>query len=81
MMNNTTERSMYDAVRLEQVAEIVSAYVSNNALSPADLPKLIAETYGAAVSFDCGFAACGGRTDTFSADQEVGHAGFPRLPG
>jgi predicted transcriptional regulator len=45
MMNNTTERSVDDAVRLEQVAEIVSAYVSNNALSPADLPKLIAETH------------------------------------
>ena len=40
-----TERSLDDAVRLEQVAEIVSAYVSHNALSPADLPKLIAETY------------------------------------
>ena len=38
---------MDDAVRLEQVAEIVSAYVSNNALSPADLPKLIAETHTA----------------------------------
>lgn len=36
---------MDDAVRLEQVAGIVSAYVSNNALSPADLPKLIAETH------------------------------------
>ena len=36
---------MDDAVRLEQVAEIVSAYVSNNALSTADLPKLIAETH------------------------------------
>lgn len=38
---------MADADRLEQVAEIVSAYVSNNALSAADLPKLIAETHNA----------------------------------
>ena len=42
-----TERSLDDAVRLEQVAEIVSAYVSHYALSPADLPKLIAETHTA----------------------------------
>jgi predicted transcriptional regulator len=41
------ERSMADADRLEQVAEIVSAYVSNNALSAADLSKLIAETHNA----------------------------------
>lgn len=38
---------MMDADRLEQVTEIVSAFVSNNALSPADLPKLIAETHKA----------------------------------
>ena len=44
-MTETSERSLDDAVRLEQVAEIVSAYVSNNALSTADLPKLIAETH------------------------------------
>ncbi|MDB5614962.1 MAG: transcriptional regulator [Devosia sp.] len=31
---------------LEQVTLIVSAFVSNNAISPADLPKLISETYG-----------------------------------
>jgi predicted transcriptional regulator len=36
---------MDEAVRLEQVAEIVSAYVSHNVLSSADLPKLIAETH------------------------------------
>lgn len=29
------------------MTEIVSAYVSNNAISPADLPKLIAETHKA----------------------------------
>jgi len=34
-----------DTDQLDQVAEIVSAFVSNNALSPADLPKLIAETH------------------------------------
>ncbi|MBU1336387.1 MAG: MucR family transcriptional regulator [Alphaproteobacteria bacterium] len=42
-----TERSMTDAIRMEQVAEIVSAYVSNNAVSPTDLPALIASTHSA----------------------------------
>jgi predicted transcriptional regulator len=46
-MTEPSERSMDVAERLEQVAEIVSAYVSNNALSAADLPKLIATTHEA----------------------------------
>ena len=46
-MIDPTERSMTDAIRLEQVAEIVSAYVSNNAVSPTDLPGLIASTHSA----------------------------------
>lgn len=46
-MNDTTERSMTDAIRMEQVAEIVSAYVSKNAVSPTDLPALIASTHKA----------------------------------
>ena len=44
-MTDTTERSLDDAVRLQRVAEIVSAYVSHNALSPGELPKLIADTH------------------------------------
>lgn len=46
-MSDTTERNMAAAVRLEQVAEIVSAYVANHAISPADLPALIASTHNA----------------------------------
>lgn len=46
-MNDPIERSLADAIRLEQVAEIVSAYVSHNTVSSADLPKLIASTYTA----------------------------------
>lgn len=46
-MNDSSELRMMQADRLEQVTEIVSAFVSNNALSPADLPKLIAETHRA----------------------------------
>jgi predicted transcriptional regulator len=46
-MNDLIERSVADAIRLEQVAEIVSAYVSNNAVSAADLPGLIASTHSA----------------------------------
>ncbi|MBW4653436.1 MAG: MucR family transcriptional regulator [Kaiparowitsia implicata GSE-PSE-MK54-09C] len=49
-MNDTTEPSMTDAIRLEQVAEIVSAYVANNAVSTADLPALIASTHRAMAS-------------------------------
>jgi predicted transcriptional regulator len=46
-MTEPSEHSMDVAERLEQVAEIVSAYVSNNSLSAADLPKLIASTHQA----------------------------------
>lgn len=44
-MVDPTDRNVTDADRLEQVTEIVSAYVSNNALSTADLRRLITETY------------------------------------
>lgn len=46
-MNNPNDYEMTEAIRLEQVAEIVSAYVSNNAVSPTDLPALIASTHSA----------------------------------
>jgi predicted transcriptional regulator len=36
-----------DADLIELSTEIVSAYVSHNAVSPSDLPKLIAEVHGA----------------------------------
>ncbi|MGV8854327.1 MAG: MucR family transcriptional regulator [Devosia sp.] len=37
----------YEQELIELSTEIVSAYVSHNALSPSDLPKLIAEVHGA----------------------------------
>ncbi|MDP2778941.1 MucR family transcriptional regulator [Devosia sp.] len=46
-MSTPTDREIMDAVLLEQVAEIVSAYVANNALSTADLPALITSTHSA----------------------------------
>ena len=46
-MNDASELRMMDADLLAQVTEIVSAFVSNNAMSPADLPKLIGETHKA----------------------------------
>lgn len=46
-MSTPTDREMMDAVLMEQVAEIVSAYVTNNALSTADLPALITSTHSA----------------------------------
>ena len=45
-MSELADRDL-NASLLEQVTLIVSAFVSNNALSPADLPKLIAETSSA----------------------------------
>lgn len=36
-----------EAALVELSTEIVSAYVSHNALSPSDLPKLIVEVHGA----------------------------------
>ena len=41
------ERIYPDADLLDRVAEIVSAYVSNNAVARADLPRLISETHQA----------------------------------
>ena len=46
-MTTTTDTAMMDGDLLEQVAEIVSAYVSHNSVSPSDLPALIANTHGA----------------------------------
>lgn len=46
-MTDFTERNMSNAIRLEQVAEIVSAYVSNHAVSTTDLPGLISRTHSA----------------------------------
>lgn len=46
-MNDVAEGALLAADRLEQVTEIVSAFVSKNSISPADLPKLIAETHQA----------------------------------
>ncbi|WDR06431.1 MucR family transcriptional regulator [Devosia rhodophyticola] len=37
----------YESDLIELSTEIVSAYVSHNAMSPADLPKLIAEVHAA----------------------------------
>lgn len=45
---------MMDADLLEQVTEIVSAYVSHNSVSPADLPALIANTHSALRSLPSG---------------------------
>lgn len=44
-MNSATDNTMMNADLLEQVTEIVSAYVSHNSISMADLPALIASTH------------------------------------
>ncbi|KKC33748.1 hypothetical protein WH91_06820 [Devosia psychrophila] len=44
-MNHSLD--LLDSGLLEQVAKIVSAYVANNPVSPADLPTLIANTHSA----------------------------------
>lgn len=46
-MTNPAERDAMDADLLAQVTEIVSAYVSSNPVSAADLPALIADTHRA----------------------------------
>lgn len=46
-MTTPTERDAMDADLLAQVTEIVSAYVSRNPVSTADLPALIADTHRA----------------------------------
>lgn len=46
-MTSPAERDALDADLLAQVTEIVSAYVSSNPISPADLPALIADTHRA----------------------------------
>ena len=47
-MNDTAGAANgYETDLIELSTEIVSAYVSHNAVSPTDLPKLIAEIHGA----------------------------------
>ena len=47
LMNAVTDNAMLQADLLEQVTEIVSAYVSHNSVSASDLPVLIASTHTA----------------------------------
>ncbi|SMQ60933.1 transcriptional regulator, MucR family [Devosia lucknowensis] len=47
MNDETGAFATADADLIELSTEIVSAYVSHNAVSPGDLPKLIAEVHGA----------------------------------
>jgi predicted transcriptional regulator len=46
-MNDPIENEVPESILLEQVAEIISAYVTNNSIPTADLPALIASTHGA----------------------------------
>ena len=47
MSETTGSATGYEQELIELSTEIVAAYVSHNALSPSDLPKLIAEVHGA----------------------------------
>ncbi|UXN73487.1 MucR family transcriptional regulator [Devosia sp. A8/3-2] len=47
MSDNTGTAAGFESDLIELSTEIVSAYVSHNAVSPTDLPKLIAEVHGA----------------------------------
>lgn len=51
-MNDAAETD--DGLLIELVAEVVSSYVSNNPISVADLPTLIAETHAALKSLSAG---------------------------
>lgn len=46
-MITTTDSEMISASLMAQVAEIVSAYISHNSVSPSDLPALIENTHSA----------------------------------
>lgn len=56
-MTNPAERDTMDVDLMAQVTEIVSAYVSSNAISAADLPALIADTHRALRSLSFNEAA------------------------
>jgi predicted transcriptional regulator len=47
MIDNTAPTDAGEFELVELSADIVSAYVSNNVVSPADLPRLIADVHGA----------------------------------
>jgi predicted transcriptional regulator len=47
MSDNTGTAAGFESDLIELSTEIVSAYVSHNAVSPTDLPKLISEVHGA----------------------------------
>lgn len=47
MSDTTGATGGFEQDLIELSTEIVSAYVSHNALSPSDLPKLIADVHGA----------------------------------
>ena len=47
MNDNTAPADVGEFELVELSADIVSAYVSNNVVSPADLPRLIADVHGA----------------------------------
>ena len=47
MSETTGSATGYESDLIELSTEIVSAYVSHNAVSPSDLPKLIADVHGA----------------------------------
>lgn len=49
-MSEKTEAS--SVVFMEMAADIVSAYVSNNSVTPADLPKLIIDVHASLTSLD-----------------------------
>ncbi|MGV8856889.1 MAG: MucR family transcriptional regulator [Devosia sp.] len=46
-MNDVADTETLKYVLLEEVAEVIAAYVANNSIPTADLPALIASTYGA----------------------------------
>jgi len=47
MTDTASAADGYESDLIELSTEIVSAYVSHNAVSPTDLPRLIAEVHGA----------------------------------
>ena len=72
---------MTETYELELAAEIVSAYVRNNALRADDLPGLIAQVHGALVRVAAGADGGGGRAKACGSNKEVGFSRFRDLSG
>ena len=72
-----------EASCIQLTANIVSAYVSNNTVSSAEIPALISQVYSALMRVSKGAAGrrTGGAAQACCSDKTLDHARIPRLSG